>query len=302
MDMSVRTTFFDKFKSNSLAISLSKAASLALNRLAPNWTYQRVEDLLLTPKSRSPDLARLPHGIRSKRISTQQGGELQAYTLGRGPTVVLVHGWSGGAYQFFPMMLGLSQIGFRAIAFDHFAHGHSAGKQASLHSLVVATETVLRMAKRQTGNEGLVGAVGHDLGCVAIANAEPRLLENTALLLISPIYNLRDYFARQIRMPGLHPELAARYMQRLEHSSHMEYDKMHLAVKLVPYADRTVIAHDKSDSVSSYVDSVKFCGKHPLTKLNVTKDLGHERIIHSESVWQQLKSHLNYEDITANPF
>ncbi|MFT5401173.1 MAG: hypothetical protein ACI8XW_003988, partial [Gammaproteobacteria bacterium] len=44
----------------------------------------------------------------------------------------------------------------------------------------------------------------------------------------------------------------------------------------------------------------KFCQKYPLTKLMVTREYGHNRIINSESVWHELKSHLNYEDTTIN--
>lgn len=279
---------------------MAKTASLALSRLAPNWTYSKVEDLLLTPRSRKPDLSKLPNGIRKFKIDTKQGA-LAGYQLGNGPAVVLVHGWSGGAYQFFPLMRGLAQIGFRAIAFDHFAHGHSSGKQASLQSFVNATDAVLLLVKSKVP-DGIVGIVGHSLGCNAIANANNKLIGDTAILLISPIFNMPKFFAQQIQLPGLHPDLAAKYMARLEEKSKQDYDRMSLVIKLLPYNGQTVIAHDKTDQVSDYTDSVKFCAKNPLTKLNVTNDLGHERIIHSESVWQQLKSHLNYEDITVNPF
>lgn len=279
---------------------MSKAASLALSRLAPNWTYSKVEDLLLTPKSRKPDLSSLPNGIRKFKIDTKQG-ELAGYQLGSGPAVILVHGWSGGAYQFFPLMRGLAQIGFRAIAFDHFAHGHSSGKQASLQSFVNATESVIRLVKSKV-SDGIVGIVGHSLGCNAIANTDQKLIGDAAIMLISPIFDMPKFFAQQIQLPGLHPDLAGKYMARLEQKSKLDYERMSLVIKLLPYDSQTVIAHDKSDRISSFNDSAKFCAKNPLTKLNITNDLGHERIINSESVWQQLKSHLNYEDITVNPF
>ena len=48
------------------------------------------------------------------------------------------------------------------------------------------------------------------------------------------------------------------------------------------------------------VDSVKFCHKYPLTRLMLTKHTDHRRVINSESVWQELKSHLNYDDTTIN--
>jgi hypothetical protein len=39
---------------------------------------------------------------------------------------------------------------------------------------------------------------------------------------------------------------------------------------------------------------------YPLTKLLIAKNTEHVRIINSETVWQELKSHLNYDDTTVN--
>ena len=61
-----------------------------------------------------------------------------------------------------------------------------------------------------------------------------------------------------------------------------------------------MLAHDESDSESAATDSVKFCTRYPLTRLLLTKNADHMRIINSETVWQELKSHLNYDDTTIN--
>ena len=53
-------------------------------------------------------------------------------------------------------------------------------------------------------------------------------------------------------------------------------------------------------SESAVIDSAKFCAKYPLTRLLVTRQYDHVRIINSESVWQELKTHLNYDDTTIN--
>ena len=39
---------------------------------------------------------------------------------------------------------------------------------------------------------------------------------------------------------------------------------------------------------------------HTVSKLLITKNADHVRIINSETVWQELKSHLNYDDTTVN--
>ena len=52
--------------------------------------------------------------------------------------------------------------------------------------------------------------------------------------------------------------------------------------------------------MSAVRDSIEFCGRYPLTRLMVTKNTDHVRVINSESVWQELKAHLNYDDTTIN--
>ena len=81
---------------------------------------------------------------------------------------------------------------------------------------------------------------------------------------------------------------------------HKVDQRLELGRHLDKYGDTTVIAHDSGDSLSSIMDSEKFVARYPLTRLLVTKQYDHTRIINSESVWQELKSHLNYDDTTIN--
>ena len=280
--------------------AMVKAWAPVLLRLAPNWTYRQVDDLLLTPRKNKTTALKIPGSIKSFTIPTPQG-RIRAYEQGQGPTVVLVHGWSASAQVYFPLMRGLAQLGFRALAFDHFAHGQSEGQQASLKRFIFAVNHVLHHVQKRS-TDGLAALVGHSMGCVAVANIPPTQIGETPLFFISPVFNFRKYYTKQVHLLGLHPSLSKQYLSRFEQNYKNDLERMELALKLAPLAGQTVIAHDRSDDETPFVDSVKFCADHPLTRLLVTRGLGHQRIINSESVWQQLKAHLNYEDITANPF
>jgi hypothetical protein len=78
------------------------------------------------------------------------------------------------------------------------------------------------------------------------------------------------------------------------------YGKLSLARQLPKSANMTVIVHDRTDSQSPVAYSEAFCTRYPLTKLLITKGRGHNRVISAEPLWQELKSHLNYEDTTIN--
>ena len=295
-----KNSLLKRVKKSGLALSMAKATSLAIHKMAPDWASKKVEDLLLLPKSKKVDKDKIPHGIRLFQIDTPEGA-IQAYQLGQGPTVILVHGWGSGASTFFPLMRGLSQCGFKALAFDHLGHGHSDSNKASLLHFISTTNAVLNYVRRKS-LDGLAAVVAHSMGCIAVANAQSKFIKDIPLMFIAPIYDFKHYFARQVNLLGLHPEVCKQYIARLEQNRQLELDKIDIRKTLVPYASDTVIVHDKSDEESHYLDSVKFSAENPLTKLLLTKNLGHELIINSETVWQQLKSHLNYEDITANRF
>lgn len=298
--MNQKASIFTQIKRSVFISPVVKAISLVFNKLAPGWMFKKIENLLLTPNSKKINQAQIPHGIHPFKINTRDG-IIQAYQLGHGPTVVLVHGWSGGAHQFFPLMRGLSQCGFKALTFDHYGHGHSEGKQSSLPLFVTAVNSVLSYVNGKN-IDGMAAIVGHSMGCIAVVNARPKLIKEIPLFLISPIYNFKDYFSKQVNLLGLHPEITKKYLAGFNTTYLNNFDQMELDIKLQPYSEDTVIVHDNSDEESNFADSVKFTAVNPLTKLHVTRGLGHVRVINSESVWQQLKSHLNYEDITANPF
>jgi pimeloyl-ACP methyl ester carboxylesterase len=50
----------------------------------------------------------------------------QAWSIGSGPLVVLVHGWGGIGAQMAPLAVQLATAGFRCVLFDALGHGQSA--------------------------------------------------------------------------------------------------------------------------------------------------------------------------------
>jgi len=132
---------------------------------------------------------------------------------------------------------------------------------------------------------------------VAVANTSEKLIQNTKLVLVSPIYNVFKYFARQADQLRLHPNLKNQYLLQFERCCLKNFEKLELASTLKPYADNCLIVHDKTDKESNVLSSMKFCSVNNSAQLHVTKGFGHDRLLNSESVWQQLKRHLDYQDL-----
>jgi len=284
-------------KTGSVSAFLSKSKARLLGKLAPGLANSQIDSMLFTPRAEDNKAIRLPRGFEQYIIKTPDG-KLQAYRTGRGPCVVFVHGWGGGAYQFFPLMRGLARCGFSSLAFDQLGHGLSDRKPATLQQSIATCNFILNQVRR--ANDGLCAVVGHATGCIAIANANPLFLKDVPLFLISPVFNYKLYFLKKLVKLGLPADVVKQYANRFAKTYRGEYAKLELGRKLARYADVTAIAHDESDSVSAVGDSIEFCRRYPLTRLMVTKNTDHVLVINSESVWQELKSHLNYDDTTIN--
>jgi len=285
------------FNFNNLFPTFAKKKASLMTRLMPGWTNDKIDSMLFVPKAKDARPIKLPRDFNQADIKTNDG-IVKAYQTGKGPTVVFVHGWGGSAQQFFPLMRGLAQCGFSSLAFDHLGHGQSEMKPATLHQSVATTNHMLEMVKKS--NDGLCAIVAHSTGCIAIAAARNALVRDIPLFLISPIFNYKLYFLKKLVKLGLHADLVKQYANRFAKNYRSEYQKLELARNLDKYGDVTVIAHAESDAESSFSDSARFCAKYPLTRLLITKNTDHVRIINSESVWQELKSHLNYDDTTIN--
>jgi len=281
---------------NLFSFFAKKKAGL-MGKFVPGWTNNKIDAMLFTPKATDIKPVRLPRGMNQFVIKTRDG-DVQAYQIGKGPTVVFVHGWGGAAQQFFPLMRGLAQCGFSALAFDQLGHGLSDKKPATLQQSIATANHVFNSVKNST--DGLCAIVGHSTGCISIANAVPALVKDRPLFLISPIFNYKLYFLKKLVKLKLHADLVKEYANSFAKTYRSEYQKLELAKNLARYGDYTVIAHDESDAESATSDSEQFCARYPLTKLLITKNADHVRIINSETVWQELKSHLNYDDTTVN--
>lgn len=291
-------SFIGKLKLDRLVSNLAKKTSIVQNKLAPGSSNSRIDKQLFSPKNGKKVVSRAPKDFREEKINTRDG-IVQAYKVGSGPVVVFVHGWGGYAYQFMPLMRGLHRCGFTALSFDHLGYGQSDAKPTTLQQSIANTNEVLRHV-RKNASDGLAAIVGHSTGCISIVNSREALIKDIPLFLISPIFNYKLYFLKQLVKLKLHPDIVKQYASGFGKSYKKDYEKLELARHLAKYEDASVIAHEESDEQSAIADSIKFCNRYPLTRLLVTKQFDHDRVINSESVWQELKSTLNYDDTTIN--
>lgn len=105
---------------------------------------------------------------------------IPVYLWGKGPLVVLMHGWSGSGTQYRYFIPRLCAAGFQVAAFDAPAHGSHPGKQAN----VLDFADTLIAIQQQVG--AIDSVIAHSLGSMAAVLATHRGLNPGCMVLLAP--------------------------------------------------------------------------------------------------------------------
>ena len=189
----------------------------ALGLFAPPLALRVAERLFFTPTrmpSRRKDDAAVAAG---RKAHIPYHLHLSGRVWGRGPTILLVHGWSGRGSQLIRFVGPLVRAGFQVVSIDMPGHGRSAARPA--HSSSSATRFRRRAHVRS-------GARRHRarMGGAAVTLALAEGLEVERAVLVAPPAHLADQsrrFAQTIGIPSgvlgaLEQRLEARFGVRLD--------------------------------------------------------------------------------------
>jgi pimeloyl-ACP methyl ester carboxylesterase len=216
---------------------------------------------------------------RAERFAvTVRGGAVRGFAWGRGPTVILSHGWSGRAGQMTPFVAPLLGAGFRVVALDMPGHGGSEGKRSSL---VHFAETLQQTAALFGPVHGLVA---HSFGAAASIYALSRGLAVERTVFVAPTARFEPFWDRFREGLGIpervlqdalsHAEqwLGARIadMKPLDLAARMETPLL-----ILHDADDREVAIEEGQALASSWNGALFCESH---------GLGHNRILRDPAV------------------
>ncbi|MGB1237513.1 MAG: alpha/beta fold hydrolase [Pseudomonadales bacterium] len=268
--------YFSEQRRRPLSFYPVRTLSALLNRIAPALALRQVEKLLLTPATRRGDVT-CPAQMKRQRIAGREG-ELQLYSLGEGRTVLLTHGWSGGASQFFPLMQKIAAEGYKAVAFDHYGHGQSAGRQANLPLFIKGLEDVVA----HCGQAQLHCVVSHSMGTVSALN----VVKEAPHVLIAPTFGFYDSLRRTIFDSGIAPALFERLLARIETVHRIPFREA-VSERHIGRVECAVhIVHDEGDRFAPFSASRGISEQYAHVTLHATQGQGHGRVIDSEQTWR----------------
>jgi len=260
----------------------------AISRVAPALAERQAARLFITPRLRkTPTPTELHASLLPERAMERRAGEAEVaypelstgrvalWSWGRGPTVLLVHGWAGVAGDMAPMAAALVSAGYRAVLFDMPGHGDS--EKTGTTNLLVYIQTLAALGQ-------LVGplhaVVAHSLGgtATAIALGEGVVTAQRAVLLapaLSP-WAFSWHFARVIGLPRARvPGMVA----RTEEIVGRKADSLDAAAAVRGLETPVLILHDPDDLDVPFDQGQALAAAWPGATLVLRPGLGHRKIL-----------------------
>lgn len=213
------------------------------------------------------------------------GRKIAVRSWGKGPTVLLSHGWGGRGTQFFSFIQPLVNAGFRVVAYDAPAHGDSSGRRTNMLDV---SGVVAAVAEQ----EGPVHAlVCHSFGCGTSLLAIDRLgLAPEKLVLISCFADILWTVDQFGAVYALNEKSLAAMRDQAEKRYGHAYGKPWRWPQLSPLntirsvSGDILLVHDCDDREVPYSHAEQLRQAAPKAKLFTTCRLGHRKILMSKKV------------------
>lgn len=256
-------------------------------RLAPKFTERQAAKLFLTPRLRKgKQMGELHAELLPERAMERRAGEgepaypelstgrVAVWSWGRGPTVLLVHGWSGNAGDMAPIAAELVRAGYRTLLFDMPGHGSSSPRPTNLYVYLRTLEGLAAL----TGP--LEAIIGHSLGGTATALAlGQRLLAANRAVLIAPAVSPWDFSWDFAQMIGLPEARVPGMVARTEELVGAKADGLNAAEAVRGLGTPVHIAHDPEDLDVPFRHSSMLAAAWKDSELVPRPGLGHRKIL-----------------------
>ena len=256
-----------------------RTAFRTVGSVAPEVAARWAESIFCRPPRNDPrpaEEAFLATGSRSTVHSQDQ--DLAVWSWGRGPAVVLAHGWGSRAGRFSALAAALVAAEFRVVLFDAPAHGASMGEQASLPQFARA----LRDVGDAVG--AIHGLVGHSLGGAAVSLAMHHGLSSRRAVLLAPpadVFLFSHAFAEHLRIP---PRARDVMRQNLEARLQIRWEELHIPTLARGMTSPALIVHDVQDPDVPFAHGEEIARAWPGAELFSTRGLGHRAILRDREV------------------
>lgn len=259
-------------------VALLRPVLAALSRVAPSLAAAAAEQLFFTPPRPRPSRGEAVLRVGRRVDVRVEGHRVAAWQFGRGPVVVLLHGWAGRAAQMTSFVAPLLGRGLSVVALDAPGHGRSRwGRSSAVHFA-----RALRAVASEVGPVHAI--VAHSLGAAGAALALRDGLRVERVALLGPAAHPPAWFGRFAAALGIPASVAQRAKARSERRLGLRWDDLHVPTMAAAFAAPALIVHDRHDDEVPPGDGAAIAAAWPGARLLETTGLGHFRLLRDAAV------------------
>ena len=265
-----------------LAIGFFRTKINMLNLVNRKWAAQQAVRLFCTPMMKSTYKGKIipPH---AERLQFSFNGSLIKgfrFNHPQKKKVMLLHGFSSSAFNFFKYVEPLEHKGYEVLAFDAPAHGESEGN-------TVNAVDYSEMIKKVINLYGPVDAfIGHSFGGIAISLAIEQLPHdaNTKIVLIAPATETVTAIEGAFNMLGIRNNTIRQEFDKIIFETSGKEVSWYSIRRAMNHISASVLwIHDEDDDITPLSDALQVkADGHPNIRFLITKGLGHRKIYRDE--------------------
>jgi pimeloyl-ACP methyl ester carboxylesterase len=266
-------------------------------RISPRVAGRIAYKLWFTP-TRFKTPAAEKNALQSANIEHIQNNNhsIATYSWGQsGPTVLLVHGWSGRGTQLGSFVEPLLAAGYRVLSFDAPAHGKSTGKQTNVYEIA---DTILAL---QHYYGRFAAVITHSFGGPCVAVAIQRGFETKRIVSISPPANMLGLIDKFISTLCIPEKAGSNLTQRFEavfgKTIWADISMLNTVKQLnIP----GLLIHDDHDVDIKWQEGHAVALAWKNARFIRTTGLGHRRILRDATVVEAAVGFINDKDLESN--
>jgi len=215
-----------------------------------------------------------------------EGKDIAIWTLGRGPRVLLVHGWDSRGSHLAGFVEPLLRAGFSVTLFDMPAHGDSDGEHGSV---VHSSRALLSLTNSLADVQAVIT---HSMGSAAALVAFCQGLQVKASVHLCGPSSLSAMVKLQARGYGLSTEQSRGFQAWVEEFIGQSTQSVDLESLLEGLRHPALIMHDPEDRVVPVGASVALNQAWANSELVQLSGLGHRRVLTDADVISRSVAHL----------
>lgn len=242
-----------------------------------------------TRNRRPYSLLEFPSQSQSRQLAYGKG-YIVAHSWGDGDKIIyLVHGWESNASMMKAFITPLIQHGYKVVAFDMPAHGHSSKQATHLKDFSAALEYVISIYGEA------FGIVAHSFGGTAtvLLMIEKQHLLPKKLCLISPMQSLYSHLNVFNTITGLSESMMDKLLLTLRKHYALEAQLTDIRPLVQGLSMPSLLIHDAHDRLIPVEVSDHLADSWSSARYIKTQTLGHRKILKDPFVVQQVTDYIS---------